>query len=251
MNRIDQLTKGAQWKPAEVDIIEAAFWARSVLEIIENVEFQRYGHQIETTIRTTHSVNDPVHLGNAKAVYTHNQNISFKQLLGVIIHFRYFSFDRFANGNNCLAVMSDRNVIQQVYYSDFTSALRTLVLPRRLVALAICDMVEQDLLGMAKESWRHTDAWLFPSINFFSLLYEHVKSETELKLRIMDEIFSIAKVPDEVLPELAFFPSRFGPGDNIVIGFGPTWENEQDTFSPLFDQGLLFDLIRKFYWHLI
>ena len=74
-----------------------------------------------------------------------------------------------------------------------------------------------------------------------------MKSEPDLKLRIMDEIFGIDNVPDEILPELAFFQSRFGPGEKIVIGFGPPWENEQDVFSPLFDQGVLFNLIRKFY----
>ena len=247
VHRIDQLTQDAQWTPAEVDIIETAFWARSVLDIIKEVKFHRYGHKLKTTIRTTRSVDDPDHPGSAKAVYDRSRNISLKKLLGLIIHFRYFAYSRHADGNHCLDVMSDYNVRQQVYYSDFTAALRSLVLSKRLVALAICDMVEQDLLQMAKESWAQTDAWVFPSINFFSLLHEHVKNETELKLRIMDEIFGIANVPDEMLPELAFFQSRLGPGEKIVIGFGPPWEKEQDVFSPLLDQSLLFDLIRKHY----
>ena len=247
VHRIDQLTQGPQWEPSEVDIIEAAFWARSVLDIIKNVEFSSYGHSLKTTIRTTRSVDDPDHPGSGKAVYEHNRNISLNDLLGFIIHFRYFAYNRHADGNHCLDVMSDRNVRQQVYYSDFTVALRSLVLTKRLVALTICEMVEQDLLQMAKESWAHTDAWVFPHINFFCLLHEVVKGETELKPRIMDEIFGIANVPDHVISELAFFPSRFGPGEKIVIGFGPPWENAQDVFSPLFDQGVLFNLIRRFY----
>ena len=247
MHRIDQLTQGPQWEPSEVDIIETAFWARSVLDIIRNVEFNRYGHSLNATIRTTRPVDDPDHPGSAKAVYEHNRNISLNDLLGFIIHFRYFAYSRHADGNHCLDVMSDRNVRQQVYYSDFTVALRSLVLSKRLVVLAICEMVEQDLLQMARESWAHTDAWVFSSINFFWLLHQHVKSETNLKLRIMDEIFGIDNVPGKILPELAFFQSRFGPGEKIVIGFGPPWENEQDVFSPLFDQGVLFNLIRNFY----
>ena len=127
---IDQLTQGPQWEPSEVDIIEAAFWARSVLDIIKNVEFNRYGHSLKTTIRTTRSVDDPDHPGSAKAVYEHNRNISLNDLLGFIIHFRYFAYSRHADGNHCLDVMSDRNVRQQVYYSDFTAALRSLVLSK-------------------------------------------------------------------------------------------------------------------------
>ena len=244
---IDQLRQGPQWTPAEIDIIETAFWARSVLDIIKNVDFNRYGHSLKTTIRTTRSVDDPDHPGSAKAVYEHNRNISLNDLLGFIIHFRYFAYIKHADGNHCLDVMSDRDIRQQVYYSDFTEALRSLVLSKRLVVLSICDVVQQDLLRMAKDNWAHTDAWLFPSINLFSLLHEQVKSETELKLRIMDEIFGIANVPDEVLAGLAFFQSRLGPDDKMVIGFGPPWEKEQDVFSPLFDQGLLFNLIRNFY----
>ena len=91
------------------------------------------------------------------------------------------------------------------------------------------------------------DGGIFSSINLFSLLHEHVKSEIVLKFRIMEEIFGIGDVPDEVLPELAFFQSRTGPGEKIVIGFGPPWEKEQDVFSPLVDQSMLFNLIRSYY----
>ena len=247
VNRIDQLGRDSEWTPAEVDIIETAFWARSVLEVIENVEFSRYGYSLKTNIRTTHSVNDPDHPGSAKAVYEHNRNISLKDLLGLIVHFRYFIFNRHADGNHCLDVVSDRNIGKQVYFSDFVTALRSLILSKRLLALAICDMVEQDLMRMAKESWTHTDAWVFPNINLFYLLHEHVKDEPKLKTTIMKEIFNITSVPDSVLPELAFFQSRFGPGKKIVIGFSPPWENDQTVFSPLFDFSLLFDLTRRFY----
>ena len=233
VNLIDRSAQHSRWTPAEVDIIETAFWARSVLEVIENVEFHKYGHNLKLSIRTTHSVSDPDNPGSAKAVYEHNQHISLKQLLEFIIHFRYFAFNRHADGNHCLDVMSDRKVRRQVYYSDFTEALRSLVLSKRLVALAICDFVQHDLLRMAKENWSSPDGGIFSSINLFSLLHEHVKSEIVLKFRIMEEIFGIGDVPDEVLPELAFFQSRTGPGEKIVIGFGPPWEKEQDVFSRL------------------
>ena len=244
---IDRPMQDGRWAPPEVDIIETAFWARSVLEIIEDVEFHKYGHSLKLSIRTTRSVSDPDHPGSAKAVYEHNRNISLKKLLEFIIHFRHFSFNRHVDGNHCLDVISDRNVRQQVYYSDFTEALRSLVLSRRLVGLAFCDLAERDLLRMAKENWSPADGMIFPSLNLFSLLHEHVKSETELKLRIMDEVFGIADVPHEVLPELAFFQSQVGPSAKIVIGFGPRWESEQNVFSPPVDRSLLFNLIRSYY----
>ena len=248
VHQIDQLTQDPQWIPAEADIIEAAFWARSVLDIIKNVEFNRYGHSLRTTIRTTRSVSDPDHPGSAKAVYEHNRNISLNDLLGFIIHFRYFALNRHADGNHSLEVMSDRNVMQRVYYVDFTTALRSLVLSKRLLALAICDLVEQDLLLRDSIPWADTNARLFADINLFSLLHEHVQSETELKLTIMGEIFGISTVPDEVLPKLVFFQSVYRQDEKkMTIGFRPCWEKEQDVFSPLFDQGLLFALIRTFY----
>ena len=82
----------------------------------------------------------------------------------------------------------------------------------------------------------------------FYLLQEHVKSETELKLKIMEEIFGITDVPDEVLPSLAFFQSVYQPEEKkMIVGFGPPWENEQNVFSPSFGQSQLFGLIRSYY----
>ena len=248
VNLIDGPTQDGGWTPAEVDIIETAFWARSVLEIIENVEFHKYGHSLKLSIRTTRSVNDPDHPGSAKAVYEYNRHISLKKLLEIIIHFRYFAFNRYADGNHCLSVMSDRNVMQEVYYSDFTAALRSLVLSDRLVALAICDLVERDLLQRDNIPWEDTDSRIFADISLFSLLHEHVKSETALKLRIMEEIFGITDVSDEVLPSLVFFQSAYyQDAKKVIVGFGPAWENEQNVFSPSFDQSQLFNLIRDYY----
>ena len=133
VNQIDRPTQDGRWAPGEVDIIETAFWARSVLDVLKNVNLHRYGHNLKTTIRTTRSIGDPDHPGSAKAVYQHNINISLKELLDFVVHFRYFAFNRHADGNHCLDVMSDRNVRQQVYYSDFMVALRSLVLSKRLV----------------------------------------------------------------------------------------------------------------------
>ena len=248
---IDQTTQTCKWTPVSVDVIETAFWARSVLEIIEKVKFRKYGHSLKTTIRATHSIPDPDHPGSAKAVYEQNKNISLMAMLGFVIHFRYFAFNRYADGNHCLDVMSDRNVRQQVYYSDFTAALRSLVLSDRLVVLSICDLVERDLLRRANDPCADTNTRIFAEINLFWLLQDQVKSETELKLKIMEEIFGITDVPNEVLPSLAFFQSVYEQEEKkMIVGFGPPWENEQNVFSPSFEQRQLFDLIRNYYVNL-
>jgi len=231
-----------------VDIIETAFWARSVLEIIEDVKLHEYGHSLKLSIRLTRSVSDSDHPGSAKAVYAQNRHISLKKLLEVIIHFRYFAFTRYADGNHGLSVMSDRNVMHEVYYSDFTAALRSLVLSERLVALAICDLVERDLVQRDNIPWDDTDARVFANINLYSLLQEHVIGETALKRGIMEKIFGNTDVPNEVLPHLAFFQSEYyQDAQKMILGFGPAWENEQNVFLSPFDQSQLFKLIRDYY----
>lgn len=251
VDQIDQTVQDGQWTPRSVDIIETAFWARSVLDIVENVKLNRYGHSLKTTIPTTRSISDSDHPGSAKAAYKKNKNISLRKLLGFVIHFRYFAFYRHADGNHCLDVMSDYKVRQQVYYSDFTAALRSLVLSERLVALVICDLVEEDLLGKENTPLADANSRIFAEINLFYLLHEHMKGETELKLMIMEEIFGIIDIPDELLPSLAFFQSMYEQEKKkMKIGFGPPWENEQNVFSPWFDQCQLFNLIRNYYVNL-
>ena len=108
--------------------------------------------------------------------------------------------------------------------------------------------MEEDLLRRDGNSWADTDSRIFAEINLFCLLHEHVKTETALKLRIMEDLFGITEVPDEVLPRLAFFQSAYRIEEKrMIVGFGPAWEHEQNVFSPSFDQRRLFHLIRDYY----
>ena len=94
------------------------------------------------------------------------------------------------------------------------------------------------------------NAGLFASINLFWLLFEHVKGDIELKIGIMNDLFGIAHIPDEVLPELAFFQSAYRPDDKkIRVGFTPSWTIEQKIFSAFLDHGLMFDLIGSTIFH--
>ena len=87
-----------------IHLIEAAFWARNILEIINCFDFNKYGHSLKRTICTICPVPDPNYPGRDKAVYERNKHISFKKLLGTMVHFRYLELNLYADGRNCLYV---------------------------------------------------------------------------------------------------------------------------------------------------
>ncbi len=131
LNLIDRPDWGALNRPSPTQIIEASFWARSILEIIDDTDLSQLGHPVKNQIRTVHNFDDPDHPGSAKAIYDANKTLPLIQIPGYIIHIRYFSFSIYADGNPCLDVMSDRHDRTLVYFSDFIQALRSLVLPSR------------------------------------------------------------------------------------------------------------------------
>ena len=250
--KIDQIEpksediKGSVSLIRAVDFIETAFWARSVLEIIACVQFNKYGHTLKKSIRTVNIVPDPDHPGNYKTVYEHNNTISLKKLLDAIVHFRYFESSPYADDKKCLEVQSDRNTIHRVYFWDFIKTLKSLVISRRLVALAICDFVEQKITEMLlKPPHDLRDIDIFCLINLNWVLRDFLKDEVKLKLEIMKEVFGIANVPSEVLCGLTFFINGT-MGDKLKIGFDTGWEDEQKQ-KRFIDRTALFDLIRRFY----
>ena len=229
-----------------VDFIETAFWARSVLEIFACVQFNKYGHTLKKSIRTVNIVSDPDHPGNYKTVYEHNNTISLKKLLDAIVHFRYFQSLHYADDKKWLEVQSDRNTIHCVYFWDFIKALKPLVISRRLVALAICDFVEQKITEMLLNSpYDLRDIDIFCLINLNWVLSDFLKDEVKLKLEIMKEVFGISDVPSEALRNLRFI-IKGTMSDKLKIGFNPGWEDEQKQ-KRFIDRTPLFDLIRRFY----
>ena len=90
LNLIDRPDWGPTHRPSSPAIIEASFWARSILEIILSVDVKQLGHPVKTHIRTVHGVENPDHPGSAKAVYDDHKQIPVMQLLGYIMHVRYF-----------------------------------------------------------------------------------------------------------------------------------------------------------------
>ena len=244
LNLIDRPDWGPIHRPSSPAIIEASFWARSILEIILSADLEQLGHPVETYIRTVHGVSDPDHPGSAKAVYDDNKQIPLMQLLGYIMHVRYFSFAVHADGSHCLDVMSDRQIRTLVYFSDFVRALRSLVLPHKFAAVAICELTEQATQKQLTEPARY-EVGIFSSVNFGWVLSGFLKNHAALKRQIFSEIFHIDRVPHHALDNVGFFVSRTGPGNQMVIGFTPPWEDDQNVFSPSFDRAMLYDIIKN------
>ena len=146
--RVQPPTPPDGWRPDMAEIVEAAYWGRAVLEVVEYVDFQSYGHQLETDLKPTNSVHDPNQVGSAMAVYDRGRTITRKAFLGVILHKRYFSLTSNTNGP-CIVAISDRNVSWTVFYSDFIAALRSLALSKRLTILALCDIIEPKIRSSA------------------------------------------------------------------------------------------------------
>ena len=246
--KIDQIDRsfppGTQ--PSEYLIVEAAFWARAVLDIVAPVNLRQYGHNVRKTLHTTERVADPDHPGSAKAV-PDGRSIGLEKFLGSIIHFRYFAYIPHADGNHCLDVKSDETPMTSVYYSEFIQTLRSVALPHRFAALALCDLVQRDLDRRDRGLSRPDDDWIFPGITLFSLLYDHIRPDIDLKKQILQQIFGIQDVPENTLAGIFFAQSRSGPGNEMVISFGPPWEAGQERLSPPFNRSLLFGLVRDFF----
>ncbi len=238
--KIDQIDKPyPNSELNSVGLIESAFWARSVLEIIGKVEFHKYNYALKKTIRPTYTAfNRP---GMHTAAYT-NGSIALEKLLHTIVHFRYFEYDHLRDGKDCLQVQSDHNKeICQVFFSDFVEALKTFLIPRRLVAVTICDLVEQELPEIGK-GW-HDEINLFGIKNFSWLTGDFLKDEIGLKRKVMQKFFGINEVPTEILRNRNFGTMY---GEKKVRFMYSEDRQKPPTESRPFDHVVLFNLIRQF-----
>ena len=239
--KIDQIDKPYLHSELNsVDLIEGAFWARSVLEIIGKVEFHKYNYTLRRTIRPTDTAPNRPGMHTATAAYT-NGSIELKKLLDTIVHFRYFEHDRYRDGNNCLQVQSDLNKkLFQVFFSDFVEALKTFLIPRKLVAVTLCDLLEEKWSDMAR-GWRGKKD-LFGLKNFVWLTGDFLKDEVEIKRKFMQEFFGITDVPTEILRNRNF-ACLFGPEKLNLV-----YRDNQKAFteSQSLDPKVLFALIRQF-----
>ena len=116
--------------------------------------------------------------------------------------------------------------------------------PSKSVAVAICQLTEQATRKSLSGDYGY-EVTIFSSINFGWVLWHFVQNQPELKRRILSEIFQLHQVPDHALDSLFFFVSRTGPADQMVIGFAPPWEDEQNVFSPSFNRESLYDIIKS------
>ena len=238
ISQIDRLSQEGRLDGAAKEILETAFWARSVFDIIGKLGLRRYGHTFATRIRIV----------EGQGTQGEGEIIQLEKLLGMMIHSRFVApYLRDVDKSHCLMVVNDRSVETHVYFSDFVDSLKSLVLSRRLATLASCGVIERDLGRASQDLWRNGSDIHLATENMMSLLIFQLKPNTGLKLKIMQEIFGINDAPDTALLDLYFYPSSFRLDKTIVIGFGPPWEEGMDVFSPPFEFKKLADLIRAFY----
>ena len=220
----------------EAALMDAAFWARRLLENINKLDFCQYKYTLETRIHAI-SVTEKV---NGKFVNKQNKNISLRHLCSKLVH--GVKFDLREDGQHWLDVTTDRGENFQVFYRDFITRLESLVLSKRLVVLALCDLGER---GIRKGN----DPLNFPtpSVTFNWLVYDHLPEEGQLKLEVLEEIFKIEDVPAKVLPKLTFSNVTDDADTLMTIKFDPPWETGQKAVSPAFPKADLFNVVREFY----
>ena len=222
----------------EKEIIEVAIVARGLLEAIEKVNFKKYGHTLRTNIRAI----KPACPGSSEMVYERNKCISLKTFCDAIVHLSKFTFNPREDCRHWLDVVNDHRNKYQVFYADFISGLRSLILSKRLVVLALCDLAEQEIAR-----GRDADPLSFTAMSLGWIVGDLLEKEEQLKLDILNEIFRIGDAVDEVPPSLSLSLETYEPDGQMTIRFSLPLEGSQEIVSPLFHDNALFQLVRNFY----
>ena len=196
----------------EKDIIAVAIAARGLLEAIEDVNFKKYGHTLRTNIRAI----KPACPGSSEMVYESDKCISLKKFCDAIVHLRQFTFNPREDCRDWLDVVNDRRNKYQVFYADFISGLRSLILSKRLVVLALCDLAEQEIA-----SGRDADPLSFTAMSLSWLVGDLLEKEEQLKLEILNEMFRIGEALNEVPPGLSLSLETYEPDGQMTIRLSP------------------------------
>lgn len=239
--KLDQIKKSPlsdQSISLEKDLIEAASWARRLLENVEKVNFKQYGYTLKTSVRAISITKNPDNLKEDEVIYERDRNISLRDFCSAMVHLVAFNFRN--DDRHWLDVTNARGENYQLVLEDFISRLESLVLSRRLVVLALCD-----LSRMTTRKNNYALTYSGPSFNW--LVDDHLPEENQLKLVILDKIFKIEDVPDNALPKLKFSNVANDADTLMTIEFGPHWETGQRVMSPAFPMRYLFDVVREFY----
>ncbi len=236
LEQIEELPLAPQSISLETALVEAAFVARRLLENINKLDFYQYKYTLGKRIDAI-SVTQKI---NGEFVCKQNKNISLRHFCSKMIH--VVKFDLREDGQHWLDVTNERGENFQVFYRDFIIGLKSLLLSRRLVVLALCDLAER---GPQKGN----DTSNFPTLSatFNWLVYDHLPEEDQLKLEVLKEIFKIEDVPAKALPELTFSNVTDGAPTLMTIEFDPPWETGQKVMSPAFPRTCLFNVVREFY----
>ena len=120
LKRIKKSPLSARSISLEKDLMEAAFWARRLLENINKLNFKQYGHTLDTKI---HAISATEKI-KGKFVSTQNRNISFRYLCSKMVH--VVKFDLREDAQYWLDITNERGENFQVFYRDFIKGLESL-----------------------------------------------------------------------------------------------------------------------------
>ena len=220
----------------ETALMDVAYTARRLLENINELDFEQYEYTLETRIHAI-SVTEKT---SGELVCKQNKYISLRHFCSKLVH--VVKFDLRDDGQHLLDVTTNRDENFQVFYRDFITGLNSLVLSRRLVVLALCDLAARSPRKGNNQSDSPT-----PPVTFNWLVSDHLPEEDQLKLDVLKEIFKIEDVPANALPKLTFSNVTDDVDTVMTIDFGPHWETGQRVKSPKFPRGDMFEVVREFY----
>ena len=245
LDTLENFAQDASQQLKEEKIVSTARNAKSLVEVIDNIDFKQYGHTLKKNIRIVRVVNGRSE--DSEVIYKEKKSIALRRFCNAMVHMYEFTFNRRMDGKHWLEVTNRYGERYQVFYSDFISGLRSCVLSRRLVVLAFCELTKPEFAEVRKECLGESDSSRFSSMSLGWIIRQHLNKEDQLKLDILKEKFGIEFAPAEVLPNLRFSIKTEEPDGQMTTEFDPPWEDGQRTVSLPFHQADLFNLIRDFY----
>lgn len=219
-----------------VDLVECAFWARSILEIIKKVKFENYNYTLALRINQIYTNNG---LPISGPIVQPKGFIELQNLLGTIVHHRSIGF-----GNTFLQVQSDKKKkLCQVYFSDFVEALKSLLIPKKLLAVAVCDLAEEpEMFDLGGKGW-HEQLDFFCTDNLSWLIGDFLTEEVEIKGIVVKKFFGISDISTEMLRKRNL---SWGVGSQTIRLLYIERYPAKPTQSERFSLDVLTDLIRQF-----
>ena len=210
--------------------------------IVEAVDKERRNKSYMTLLTFERSISYPK---NDK--YMGESRVDIMVILGAIIHEQYIAIQigsqQGDEGTIQLDVRSDRGR-WIVKFSEFLEKLQSYILSRDEVAIVVCDMIDNHRRLVEKDKTK----MIPPVIGNYDLewlLWKYAVREIELKRIIMNKVFNISKISEEILAKLKFSANNLG-NQNFRLYFTPyDWRDENSEYSEVISWRTLSKIFRS------